>query len=148
MNLAFQKLCTFSLRQWGALNVFWASGQWFLHVLSLLFTCKWSMTANDMLPSNLTFDEILTVFLCGSGSGQFRFSEHNFKKRCETIRTAKSAGQAQQVSMCHRVCQMHYDFYSARGRTTCLLKQWQYSVVGRPAEKHWIQHLCNAVCSL
>ncbi len=57
------------------------------------------MTANDMLPSNLTFDEILTVLLCGSGSGQFRFSEHNFKKRCETIRTA-----SQQVRHSRSVC--------------------------------------------
>jgi len=52
-------------------------------MLSPQFTCKWSMTANHMLPSNLTFDEILTVLLCESGSGQFRFSEHNFKKKKE-----------------------------------------------------------------
>lgn len=38
------------------------------------------MTANDTLPSNLTFDKILTVLRCESRSGQFRSSEHNIKE--------------------------------------------------------------------
>lgn len=51
-----------------------------LAALATIFTCKWSMTANDTLPSNLTFDKILTVLRCESRSGQFRSSEHNIKK--------------------------------------------------------------------
>jgi len=94
-------------------------------MLSPQFTCKWSMTANHMLPSNLTFDEILTVLLCESGSGQFRFSEHNFKKKKRDVRLSEQyiSGSRHSRSLFPKWCFVKGTafLFNVRGGTNCYI---------------------------
>lgn len=58
------------------------------------------MTANDKLPSNLTFDKILTVLRCESRSGQFsniKIISRRRRKRLYFTPWSNTVAQAQQI---------------------------------------------------